>query len=87
MKNSILIITGGTGGHVIPAVNFYKYINSKSDNVFLLTDRRGIKYIKNINESNIFKINSSHLTGSFFFKIKAVFKSNNRVFRNRLKFL
>ena len=26
MKNSILIITGGTGGHVIPAVNFYKYI-------------------------------------------------------------
>ena len=26
-NNSILICTGGTGGHVIPAVNFGNYLN------------------------------------------------------------
>ena len=48
MKNNILIVTGGTGGHVIPAVNFFNYIDTRSRNVYLLTDKRGYKYIKNI---------------------------------------
>ena len=26
MSKNILIITGGTGGHVIPAVNFFNYL-------------------------------------------------------------
>ena len=29
-KNKILIITGGTGGHVIPAINFFNYIKNNS---------------------------------------------------------
>ena len=74
MKNSILIITGGTGGHVIPAVNFYKYIERKNIEVNLLTDKRGSKYINGINKQNIYKINSSHLSGNIFFKLKAIFK-------------
>ena len=49
MKSSVFIITGGTGGHVIPAVNFFNYIDSKTENVYLLTDKRGSKYIQNIN--------------------------------------
>ena len=51
MKSKILIITGGTGGHVIPAVNFFNYLNHKSKKVFLLTDNRGHKYIKSIDNS------------------------------------
>ena len=74
MKNSILIVTGGTGGHVIPATNFLNYIDYESKNVFLLTDNRGNKYIKSINKNNIFKISSSHLTGNYFFKLKAITK-------------
>jgi len=74
MKSNTLIITGGTGGHVIPAVHFYNYINSRSENIFLLTDHRGSKYIKNINENNILKINSSHLSGNIFFKLNAILK-------------
>ena len=72
MKNSILIVTGGTGGHVIPAVNFFNYIYKKSNNVFLITDKRGHKFTKNINKNNIIQINSSHLSGSFSFKLFAV---------------
>ena len=74
MKNKILIITGGTGGHVIPALNFFNYLNSKSNNVFLLSDNRGHKYIKNINKSKIIKIHSSHLSGSIYFKLIGIIK-------------
>ena len=63
----ITIITGGTGGHVIPAVNFFNYINNnKINNVYLLTDYRGRKYIKDINEKKILQIDSSHLAGNLF---------------------
>ena len=74
MKNSILIITGGTGGHVIQAVNFFKYIKNKNDKVNLLTDIRGSKYINGINSDNIYKINSSHLSGNLFFKLNGIVK-------------
>ena len=74
MKSNILIITGGTGGHVIPAVNFYNYIKNESDDVFLVTDNRGSKYIKNIDNNKILKIKSSHLIGNITFKFKALIK-------------
>jgi UDP-N-acetylglucosamine--N-acetylmuramyl-(pentapeptide) pyrophosphoryl-undecaprenol N-acetylglucosamine transferase len=74
MKNNILIITGGTGGHVIPAVHFFKYLENDNKQVYLLTDIRGSKYINGINKKNIYQIHSSHLSGDFFFKLKALIK-------------
>ena len=74
MKSKILIITGGTGGHVIPAVNFFNYLNNKSKKVFLLTDSRGHKYIKSIDNSKILKIQSSHLSGNMYFKMIGIIK-------------
>ena len=74
MQNNILIITGGTGGHVIPAVNFFKYINQKSDNVFLLTDTRGRQYVRDIDNKKVIKIKGSHLSGNIYFKLKAIVK-------------
>ena len=46
----ILISTGGTGGHVIPALNLYEHLKIDFD-IKLYTDLRGAKYIpKNINK-------------------------------------
>ena len=73
-KNKILIITGGTGGHVIPAINFFNYLKNNSKNVFLITDNRGYKYISNTDKKNIFKIHSSHLTGNISFKLIGLIK-------------
>ena len=73
-KNKILIITGGTGGHVIPAINFFNYLKNNSKNVFLITDNRGYQYISNIDKKNILKIHSSHLTGNISFKLLGLIK-------------
>ena len=46
MKKKILISTGGSGGHVVPALNLYNHL--KNDfNVSLYTDIRGSKFIPN----------------------------------------
>ncbi len=74
MSDNILIITGGTGGHVLPAINFFKYLKKQNKKVFILTDIRGSKYINHINQNKIFKIYSSHYSGNLFFKLIATIK-------------
>ena len=46
MKKSFLITTGGSGGHVIPALILYEHL-SKKENVIISTDKRGLKYLDN----------------------------------------
>ena len=44
MKKSFIITTGGSGGHVIPALILYEHL-SKEANVIITTDKRGLKYL------------------------------------------
>ena len=44
MKKKILISTGGSGGHVIPAIAFYDHLKENFD-VFLVLDKRGSSFI------------------------------------------
>ena len=44
MKSKILISTGGSGGHVIPAIAFHQHFNEKFK-VYLSTDKRGARFI------------------------------------------
>ena len=44
MKKKILISTGGSGGHVIPAMAFYDHLKENFD-VFLVLDQRGSSFI------------------------------------------
>ena len=44
MKKKILISTGGSGGHVIPAMAFYDHLKENFD-VFLVLDERGSNFI------------------------------------------
>ena len=44
MKKNFLISTGGSGGHVIPATIFYDHLSKKA-NIFISTDKRGLKYL------------------------------------------
>ena len=82
MKKKILISTGGTGGHVIPATIFYEQLKDKFD-VFLVTDKRGCKFL-NLEKYKLTVINTPKLTtnlfllplslfGLFFSMIKSLF--------------
>jgi UDP-N-acetylglucosamine--N-acetylmuramyl-(pentapeptide) pyrophosphoryl-undecaprenol N-acetylglucosamine transferase len=44
MKKKILISTGGSGGHVIPATTIYDHLKIKYD-IIISTDLRGFKYL------------------------------------------
>ena len=44
MKTNILISTGGSGGHVVPAMIICDHL-SKETNVIISTDKRGLKYL------------------------------------------
>ncbi len=58
-KNKILIATGGTGGHVFPAYSLAQHLLSKNLSVEIVTDKRGLKYLKNYNDIKLKVIKSA----------------------------
>ena len=56
MKKKILISTGGSGGHTIPATIIYEHLKKEFE-IFLTTDKRGTEYInKNIYNYKLIEI-------------------------------
>ena len=51
MKKKILISTGGSGGHIIPALILHKHLSGEFD-IVIASDLRGLKYI----DQNFLKI-------------------------------
>ena len=74
MKKKILISTGGTGGHVIPATIFFEHLKDEFD-ITISTDLRGSKYLED-NKYKVEIINTPKLAVSFFlvpFKFLSLF--------------
>ena len=67
MKN-ILISTGGSGGHVVPAKILREHLQSNF-NIFISTDLRGLKYLDD-KKNDIVLINTPKLTFNIFFIFK-----------------
>jgi UDP-N-acetylglucosamine--N-acetylmuramyl-(pentapeptide) pyrophosphoryl-undecaprenol N-acetylglucosamine transferase len=55
----IIIATGGTGGHVFPAYSLAKHFTDNKINVELISDKRGLKYLKSYNDIKVVEISSS----------------------------
>ena len=51
MKKKFLISTGGSGGHVVPAIILYEHLTKEID-VIISTDKRGLKYL----DKSIYKL-------------------------------
>ena len=66
----ILITTGGSGGHVMPALNLYEHLR-KEYNVKIYTDIRGAKYFPKEIDKTIFDV--KQFSGKYLFPLKLLF--------------
>ena len=58
MKKKVIFCSGGTGGHIFPAISMINYFKDKN-NVILVTDKRALKYISSIEcEIKVFNVSS-----------------------------
>ncbi len=91
-KKNIIIATGGTGGHVFPAVSLANYLSNNGFNLTLTTDQRGLKFVDNKIVNKIKIINSAPLSKknifiSIFKILIAFFKSFIFLIKTRPKFI
>ena len=64
MKKKILISTGGSGGHVIPAQIFFDHLKGQFQ-IFLTSDMRGKKFL-NLNNYSLTIIDTPQITKNLF---------------------
>jgi len=70
----ILISTGGTGGHIIPAKIINEHLNDSYE-IYFSTDKRGLKYLLlDNNKTIIIDITTHNKTGSI--EVDAIFKKS-----------
>jgi UDP-N-acetylglucosamine--N-acetylmuramyl-(pentapeptide) pyrophosphoryl-undecaprenol N-acetylglucosamine transferase len=70
MKKKILISTGGSGGHVIPAKILIDHLNYNFE-VIISTDQRGEKYLKDVSNKKI-KIYTPKLNNLYLFPLNLI---------------
>ena len=67
MIKKIIFTSGGTGGHIFPAINLMKHMKSKGYEVLLITDARGEKFTKNYSEIKSYVLNIISPSNKFSF--------------------
>jgi len=68
MNKKIIFSTGGTGGHIFPAINLMKHFFDKGYEVLIVTDKRGDNFIKNYLEFKSYILNTNTPTNKNFVK-------------------
>ena len=68
MTKKIIFSTGGTGGHIFPAINLMKHFFDKEYEVLLVTDNRGNNFIKDYSEFKSYILSSGTPTNKNLFK-------------------
>ena len=75
MSKKIIFTTGGTGGHIFPALNLMDHFCSKGYDVLLVTDKRGNIFLENYSNFKSYTLNTSTPTNkNFFNKILSFFE-------------
>ena len=68
MAKKIIFSGGGTGGHILPAINLMNHFNDKGYEVLLTTDDRGKKFIKTKTKFKSYLLNSGTPTNKTILK-------------------
>ena len=62
MNKKIIFTTGGTGGHIFPAINLMKYFSEKGNKILLVTDQRGQEFLEKYSKHKSIIIKTSSPT-------------------------
>jgi len=74
MSKKIIFSAGGTGGHIFPAINLMNHFFEKGYQVVLVTDKRGINFIKEYSKFKLYDLKAATLTNkNLFGKILSLF--------------
>ena len=68
MDKKIIFSSGGTGGHIFPAINLMKHFHKRGFEVLLTTDKRGNAFLKKNTKFRSIVIGASTPTNKNFFK-------------------
>ena len=68
MTKKIIFLGGGTGGHILPAINLMDHFFSKNYDVVLVTDYRGRNFLKSNKKFKFYIINTSTPTNKSLIK-------------------
>ena len=75
MSKKIIFTTGGTGGHILPALHLMEHFSRKDYDVLLVTDKRGNKFLENYSNFKSYTLSTSTPTNkNFFSKVLSFFK-------------
>ena len=66
-NKKILIATGGTGGHIFPSLSLVSFLKENYE-IGIITDARGLKFIRNDKKINVKIMNFSTIFNKNFFK-------------------
>ncbi len=88
---NIIIATGGTGGHIIPACCLAKHLSDKKIQTEMISDNRGLKYLKDfkglkiqiIDSSSVFNKNIIKSFWAILILISALIKSLIYLFKKK----
>ena len=82
-KIKAFVVVGGTGGHVLPGCNLANHLIEKNYNVRLISDERGLTYIKKYKNFNVSLLPSSpYINRNLFTKIFSFIAILYSVFRS-----
>ena len=62
MNKKIIFSTGGTGGHIFPALNLMKHFSEKGHEVLIVTDKKGKEFIKDYSQFKSYILNTETFT-------------------------
>ena len=83
MSKKIIFSTGGTGGHIFPAINLMKHYFENGYEVLLVTDARGKKFIKNFLEFRSYILKTGTFTKrNIFIKIFSIILIINSIIKS-----
>ncbi len=68
IKKKILIATGGTGGHILPAYSLANFLVDNNYNLTITTDKRGLKYLQDSKKFKLIKLTLSPIFKKNIFK-------------------